>query len=111
MHLLELADAALFLPCAGKAKCGGDIYGARGGECARESGGVTTQKGDKQYVHVLGLAEGALFVPVAGKVKSAVCLNTGKEASFTKVKGKGIVIDLGGIPVDEYDRIIELTTE
>ena len=92
-------------------KYGGSIYGTRGGEIAPHPWGVTTRKGDKLYVHVLELADDALFLPVAGKVKSAVCLNTGKEASFTKVKGKGIVIDLGGIPVDEYDRIIELTTE
>ena len=42
------------------------------------------------------------------KVVASKCLNTGNKVAIHKVKDRGIVVDLTGIPA-ETDRIIALT--
>ena len=90
------------------ARYGESIYGTRGGDIPPHDWGVTTRKGDKLYVHVLDLQDDALYLPLAEQVGSARCLNNGGAVKFEKLRDKGIVLHLQGIPQDT-DRILELT--
>lgn len=87
---------------------GESIYGTRGGVIAPHPWGVTTQKANQLYVHILDLQDNGLYLPLDKEVKEAVCMNNGQKVNFTKIKGKGITLDLTGIN-DDIDRIITLT--
>ena len=89
-------------------KYGESIYGTRGGDIPPHNWGVSTRKGDVLYLHITNCPDSCLFVPVMQKVVASKCLNTGNKVTIHKVKDRGIVVDLTGIPA-ETDRIIALT--
>lgn len=89
-------------------KYGESIYGTRGGDIPPHNWGVSTRKGDVLYLHITNCPDSCLFVPVMQKVVASKCLNTGNKVAIHKVKDRGIVVDLTGIPA-ETDRIIALT--
>lgn len=86
---------------------GETIYGTTAGDVPARPWGVTTRKGDKQYVHILSLQDNSLFLPVTSKVKKAVVFDTRKPVSFEQNKD-GLLLKLGEIP-QSTDYIIELT--
>lgn len=88
-------------------KYGETIYGTTAGDVSTRPWGVTTRKGDKQYVHIMSLDDTALFLPVTGKVKKAVVFDSRKPVSFKQTKD-GLLLDLGQKPQD-VDYIVELT--
>ena len=90
-------------------KYGETIYGTRIGEIAPHPWGVSTSKGNVQYIHILDYQDNVIFLPVRSKVKSAVCFNTGEPLKFTK-NANGIVVNLSKVP-DEVDYIVRLTVE
>ncbi len=89
------------------AKYGETIYGTTAGEVSTRPWGVTTRKGDKQYVHILSLSDTSLFLPVTDKVKQAVVYDSRKPVSFKQTKD-GLFLDLNCVP-DSDDYIVELT--
>ena len=88
------------------AKYGETIYGTQMGDVTTRPWGVTTKKGNKQYVHILDLEDNTLFVPIKAKVIKAVNFDTRKPVKFKQTK-EGIVFELEKIPT-EIDYIIEL---
>ena len=88
-------------------KYGETVYGTRIGEIAPHPWGVSTSKGNVQYVHILDYQDNVIFLPVQSKVKSAVCFNTGEPLKFTR-NADGIVVNLSKVP-DEIDYIVKLT--
>ena len=89
------------------AKYGETLYGTTAGDVSTRPWGVTTKKGDKQYVHILSLNDTSLFLPLAGKIKQAVVYESRKPVAFKQVKG-GWVLELECVP-DAVDYIVELT--
>lgn len=88
------------------AKYGETIYGTQMGEVTTRPWGVTTKKGNKQWIHILSLDDNTLFVPIKGKVIKAVTYDGRKPLKFKQNKD-GVVFELGEIPTD-IDFIIEL---
>lgn len=89
------------------AQYGETVYGTTAGDVAERPWGVTTRKGDKQYVHILSLADRTLFLPVTEKVSKATVFATGEKVRFEQDKD-GVLLHLGKVP-GEVDYIVELT--
>lgn len=88
-------------------KYGETVYGTTAGDVPTRPWGVTTRKGDKQYVHIMSLEDTSLFLPITAKVKKAVVFDSRKPVQFKQTKD-GILLDLGLKPQDA-DYIVELT--
>lgn len=88
-------------------KYGETIYGTTAGDVPTRPWGVTTKKGNKQYVHIMSLEDSSLFLPITNKVKQAVVYDTRKPVLFKQGKD-GLVLDLQCVP-DATDYIVELT--
>jgi len=86
---------------------GETIYGTRGGVVPVRDWGVTTQKGNKQFVHILNLKDKALFMPVTNKVKSAVLFKNKTAIKFKQDK-EGVLLYLTETPTD-VDYVVELS--
>lgn len=88
-------------------KYGETIYGTTAGDVPTKPWGVTTQKGNKQYIHILSLNDQALFVPIKRKIKQAVYFDNKQKISFRQT-AEGTFFTLDSIP-QSTDYIIELT--
>lgn len=88
-------------------KYGETVYGTTAGDVPTRPWGVTTRKGDKQYVHIMSLEDTSLFLPITAKVKKAVVFDSRKPVQFKQTKD-GVLLDLGLKPQDA-DYIVELT--
>lgn len=88
-------------------KYGETIYGTTAGDVTTRAWGVTTRKGNKQYVHILRPEDGCLFLPVTKKVKAAVTFDGHRPVKFQQNK-EGLLLSVGEVP-DVADYIIELT--
>lgn len=86
---------------------GETLYGTTAGDVPARPWGVTTRKGNRQFVHILSLEDEALFLPVKGKVQKAVVFGSNEPVRFRQTR-KGVLLELGKVP-DEVDYIIELT--
>ena len=89
------------------ARFGETVYGTTAGDVPNRPWGVTTRKGDKQYVHILSLQDNTLFVPVKGEVSRAVVYETKEKVVFKQLED-GVVLQLGEIP-QSVDYVVELT--
>ena len=69
--------------------------------------GVTTRKGNKQYVHILSLEDESLFLPVTKKVKAATVYGENRPVKFRQTR-EGLLLEVGQLP-DVADYIVELT--
>lgn len=85
---------------------GETIYGTTAGDVPTRPWGVTTRKGNKQYVHILLLDDNSLFLPITNKVKRAVSFDTKKPVRF-KQTASGLLLELPETPRD-IDYIVEL---
>lgn len=88
---------------------GETLYGTTAGDVPTRPWGVTTRKGNRQFVHILSLDDTALFLPITKKVKRAVAFDTKKEVRF-KQTSEGIVLYLEQVP-DAVDYVVELTMD
>lgn len=88
-------------------KYGETIYGTTAGDVPTKPWGVTTKKGDKQYIHILSLNDQALFVPIKRKIKKAVYFDDQQKVDFRQTP-EGVFFTLDTIP-QSTDYIIELT--
>ena len=88
---------------------GETVYGTVAGDVPTRSWGVTTQKGNKQYVHIMALDDSSLFLPITRKVKQAVVYDSRKAVSFKQTKD-GLLLNLDCVP-DAIDYVIELTMQ
>ena len=86
---------------------GETIYGTTAGDVPAKPWGVTTKKGNKQYIHILSLADEGLFVPIKQKVKKAVYFDGKKDVTFRQTDA-GLFLTLNSVPQGP-DCIIELT--
>lgn len=86
---------------------GESVYGTTAGDVPERPWGVTTQKGNKQYVHILSLSDASLFLPISRKIARATVFGTDKKVDFRQSK-EGVLLNLGEVP-DSVDYIIELT--
>lgn len=86
---------------------GETLYGTTAGDVPARPWGVTTRKGNRQFVHILSLEDEALFLPVKGKVQKAVVFGSNEPVRFRQTR-EGVLLELGKVP-DEVDYIIELT--
>ena len=89
------------------AKYGETIYGTTAGDVPTRPWGVTTRKGNRQFVHIFSLADESLFLPVTKKVKSAVVYGTGQAVKYRQTPD-GVLLNVGQLP-DVADYIVELT--
>ena len=89
------------------AKYGETIYGTTAGDVPTRPWGVTTRKGNRQFVHIFSLADESLFLPVTKKVKSAVVYGTGQAVKYRQTP-EGVLLNVGQLP-DVADYIVELT--
>lgn len=86
---------------------GETLYGTTAGDVPARPWGVTTRKGNRQFVHILSLEDEALFLLVKGKVQKAVVFGSNEPVRFRQTR-EGVLLELGKVP-DEVDYIIELT--
>ena len=86
---------------------GESVYGTTAGDVPERPWGVTTQKGNKQYVHILSLSDASLFLPISRKIARATVFGTDKKVDFRQSK-EGVLLNLGEVP-DSVDYIVELT--
>ena len=89
------------------AQFGETIYGTTAGDVPTRPWGVTTRKGNRQFVHIFSLADESLFLPVTKKVKSAVVYGTGQAVKYRQTPD-GVLLNVGQLP-DVADYIVELT--
>ncbi|MGM9811515.1 MAG: alpha-L-fucosidase [Muribaculaceae bacterium] len=87
---------------------GETVYGTRGGLVAPHNWGVTTIKGNKLYVHILDLKDPELYLPLSERITGAKLFKDGTPVKYTVTKS-GVVLNIGKIPADEIDHIVELT--
>jgi alpha-L-fucosidase len=88
---------------------GESIYGTRGGPLPPADWGVTTQKGDSNYVHVLNWNAPLLaLAPIPRPIARARTLLGGGPVEFTQ-HDNGLVLKLPAGSQDERDRVIVLT--
>lgn len=88
-------------------KYGETIYGTTAGDVPTRTWGVTTRKGNKQYVHILSLEDESLFLPVTKKVKAATVYSENRPVKFRQTR-EGLLLEVGQLP-DVADYIVELT--
>lgn len=86
---------------------GETIYGTTAGDVPTRPWGVTTRKGNKQYVHILSLEDESLFLPVTKKVKRAAVYGENRPVKFRQTR-EGLLLEVGQLP-DVADYIVELT--
>ena len=88
---------------------GETIYGTRGGRMMPKEWGVTTTKNKSVFVHILNTPkENTLTVEgVAGKITSVQLLKDKTPVKFKQTK-ENIYLDLGSVPLDEIDTVIEI---
>ena len=87
---------------------GETVYGTRAGLVAPHNWGVTTTKGNKLYVHILDLKDPEVYLPLKERIAGARLYKGGTPVKYTVTKS-GIVLNIGDIPADEIDHIVELT--
>ncbi len=87
---------------------GETVYGTRAGLVAPHNWGVTTTKGNKLYVHILDLKDPEVYLPLKERIAGARLYKGGTPVKYTVTKS-GIVLNIGDIPADEIDYIVELT--
>ena len=87
---------------------GETVYGTRGGLVAPHNWGVTTIKGNKLYVHILDLKDPELYLPLSERITAAKLFKDSTPVKYTVTK-QGVVLNIGKIPADEIDHIVELT--
>ncbi len=99
------------LQLAGKwmAQYGKTIYGTRQGFLPPQTWGVSTAKGDHQYIHILqNPGVNPLFLPnIPGKIRSASIYGTQLPVKF-RPSDKGVLLYLDGFGATNYDNIIDL---
>lgn len=89
------------------ARYGETVYGTVAGDVPNRPWGVTTRKGNKQYVHILSLSDNTLFLPIKQKVSRAVVFDSRAKVDFRQTDD-GIVLQLGEVP-QGVDYVVELT--
>ena len=87
---------------------GETVYGTRAGLVAPHNWGVTTTKSNKLYVHILDLKDPEVYLPLKERIAGARLYKGGTPVKYTVTKS-GIVLNIGDIPADEIDHIVELT--
>lgn len=93
-------------------KYGESIYGTRGNVIEPQEWGMVTSKNKTIYVHILN-SDGKpyIFLPgFAPKVLTAVSFDSKQKIKF-KQQPEGLFIYTEGIPVNDVDAIVELTTK
>lgn len=91
------------------ARYGSTIYGTRQGFLPPQKWGVTTAKGNTQFIHVLEPPAGDTLqlTGVARRVMSAVDFATRREIPFRQTPA-GVQLAIGTAPGGTIDRVIEL---
>ncbi len=89
---------------------GETIYGTRAGFLSPREWGVTTRKGDKQYLHVLQYPkDSVLFIAgVKQKIKSATYFTSGEKAPFKQIP-EGVFFYMQDADARNIDNVIEIT--
>ena len=87
---------------------GETVYGTRAGLVAPHNWGVTTTKGNKLYVHILDLKDPEVYLPLKERIAGARLYKGGTPVKYTVTKS-GVVLNIGDIPAEEIDHIVELT--
>lgn len=101
MSLIRLKEMGQWLD-----NYGNTIYGTEMGDVSTRDWGVTTKKGNKQWIHILSLEDKSLFVPITAKIAKVVDYETRKPIKYTRTKD-GILLELNEVPT-AIDYIIEL---
>lgn len=93
-------------------KYGESIYGTRGNVIEPQEWGMVTSKNKIIYVHILN-SDGKPYIFLPGftaKVLTAVSFDSKQKIKF-KQQPEGLFIYTKGLPVNDVDAIVELTTK
>jgi alpha-L-fucosidase len=92
-------------------KNGESIYGTRGTNVSPQQWGVITAKGKIIYAHILNMQQPYIFIPgVKAKIIKAAVLNDGPPLKY-KQQPEGVFLYTNGVKPDNYDTVIQLTTD
>ncbi|HEX2535260.1 MAG TPA: alpha-L-fucosidase [Chitinophagaceae bacterium] len=91
---------------------GHTVYGTRGKVVVPQPWGVVTEKGSQLFVHLLNPPQGNyIFLPgLQKKVAKAVLLANGQRVAFRQ-QPEGLFLYLEGVPLQEWDTILQLETK
>ena len=91
-------------------KYGETIYGTRGGIIDLQDWGTITEKNKMLYVHIFKKPSGNyIFIPsLKGEIIKASTFDGKKSIQF-KQQNEGVFLYIAGVPLNDFDTIIELS--